>query len=111
MQDNEQKTPINRFEVFCEIVFLTILAIAIYIGGTLFLGKPIAHLIPWFFGPIGVFAIIFLDVMYIVGMKTTRVKTREAKMAKKIISVFVFALSASLLTLWLILFLWSRFQW
>lgn len=111
MQEDEQKGPVNRFEIACEIGFLTIMAIAIYIGGILFLGKPIARLIPWFFGPIGFFMILLLDVIWIVGMKISKIKSVQMKIIKKISSVFVFALSGSLLTLWLILFLWSRMRW
>jgi len=111
MQDKEQKSQTNRFEIACQIVFLAIMAIAVYIGGVLLLGKPIAHHIPWFFGPIGPSIILLLNVTWIVGMKIWKLKTEQMKIIKKILSVFLFSLSASLLTLWLILKLLSSIRW
>ncbi len=111
MQEDEQKSPVNRFDVACEIVFLVIMAIAIYVGGVLFLGKPIAHQMPWFFSPIGPFMILGFDIIWIIGMKLQKVKIVQIKIIKKILSVLVFSLSASLLTLWLILKLLSSIRW
>jgi len=86
-------------------------AVVVYVGGVLLSGKPIFLCIPWFFDSIGPFMILLLDVIWIIWMKKSKAKSVQKKVIKKISSVFVFALSASLLTLWLIFFLWNRHQW
>jgi branched-subunit amino acid transport protein len=104
MQENEQKIPIDRFEVTCEIVFLTILAIVVYVGGILFLGKPISRYMPvWFLNPLCFFSILALDAIWIMGMKFWRTKNVTIKIIKKILSTLVLSLSASVLTSWLII--------
>ena len=111
MQNEEEKNQTGHLEKKLEIVFLIIMAIAIYIGGILFLGKPVNRLMPWFFSPIGFVVVLLADFIWVVVMKMSNVRSFQIRVAKKIVSVFIFALSASLLTLWLILFLWSRFRW
>jgi len=104
MLDKEQKEPVNRFEIACEIVFLAIMAIGIYIGAILLLGKPISRYMPiWFLNPLCFFSILALDALWIMGMKFWRTKNVTIKIIKKILSVFVLALSASVLTHWLII--------
>ena len=108
MRDKEQKSPVNRFGIICEIVFLGIVAIAVYVGATLLLGEPInRHMPNWFFGPIGLFMILGFDIIWVIGMKIWKLKSVQVKIIKKILSVLVFALSASVLTCWLILNLLS----
>ncbi len=101
MQDKEQKSPVNRFEIACEVVFLAIVAIVVYGGGILLLGKPISRYMPvWFLNPLCFFSILALDTIWIVGMKFWRPKNITIKIIKKILYVLVLALSASVLTSW-----------
>lgn len=72
------------------------------------LGEPInRHMPNWFFGPIGLFIILGFDIIWIIGMKIWKLKSVRIKIIKKILCVLVFALSASVLTSWLILNLLS----
>lgn len=108
MQEDEQKSPVNRFEIACEIVFLTIMAIAVYVGSIWLLGEPInRHMPNWFFSPIGLFMILGLDVIWIFCMKLRKSKTKRMSRVKRFLSVLIFSLSASVLTSWLILNLLS----
>ncbi len=111
MQEDESELPKNRFDLGCEIVVLSLMAIGVYVGGVLFLGKPISHCIPWFWGPLGLFGVLGFDAMWIVATKLYKLESAQLRTTRKILSVFLLALSGSLLTLWLLLFLWSRFQW
>jgi len=105
MQEKERKFPLSPLE----IIFLAIVAIAVYVGAILLLGKPINHHMPnWFFGPIGFFMIFGFDIIWIIGMKLWKFKSVRIKIIKKILSVLVLALSASILTCWLILNLLSN---
>lgn len=109
MQDNEQKSPVDRFERACEIVFLGIVAIVVYGGGILLLGKPINRYMPvGFLNPLCFFSILALDAIWIIGMKFWRPKNETIRIIKKILSVLVLALSASVLTHWSILNLFDR---
>jgi hypothetical protein len=111
MQNEEEKLVPNCFDRACEIVFLTAMAIVVYVGAILLLSKPIAHRIPWFFGPIGFFTVLGLDVLWIIAIKSRSLKTVQTKIARKILSVWVFALSAWLLTLCLLAMLLSSIRW
>jgi len=104
MQKDEQKSTANRSVVAFEIVFLTIMAIVVYGGGILLLGEPInRHMPNWFFCPIGLFLIIGLDIIWIFCIKLWKLNSVQMRIIKNILSVFIFALSASVLTNWLIL--------
>ncbi len=108
MQKGEQKSTANRFVIAFEIVFLTITAIVVYGGGILLLGEPInRHMPNWFFSPIGFFMIIGIDIIWIFCVKLWKPKSVQMRIIIKILSVFIFALSASVLTNWLILNLLS----
>jgi hypothetical protein len=109
MQDDEQQNPVDRFECACEIVFLGFLAIVVYGGGILYLGKPINLYMPvGFLNPLFFFSILALDAFWIIGMKFWRTKNITINIIKKILSVLVLALSASVLTHWAILNLFER---
>jgi len=104
MQDDEQKKPVDRFERACEIVFLGLLAIVVYGGGILYLGKPIVHYMPVrFLNPLCFFFMLVLAAFWIIGMKFWCPKNETIRIIKKILSILLLALSASVLTLWLML--------
>lgn len=112
MQEEEQKSPVNRFEVACEIVSLTVLAVAVYIGGLLLLYFPIAfHMPEWFFGPLGCFIILGFDIVWITGRRLWNPLRSKTRIIKKTLSVLIFSLSASVLTCWLVLNILRRFTW
>jgi hypothetical protein len=111
MQQDESEVAKNRFDSGCEIVILSLIAIGVYVGGVLFLGKPISHRIPWFWGPLGIFAVLGFDTIWLVATRLHKPQSLQLKIAGKILSVVLFALSGSLLTLWLILKLLSSIRW
>jgi hypothetical protein len=89
--------------------FLTIEAIIIYVTGILLLGRPINRYMPnWFFGPWGFVLVLGFDMFWILCIKLWCPKNERLKILKKIMSVAVFALSASILTSWLILTLFQN---
>lgn len=104
MKDDEQKNPVDRFERACEIVFLGLLAIVVYGGGILYLGEPIFRYTPrWFLNPLCFFSMLVLAALLIIGMKFWRPKNETIRIIKKILSVLVLALYASVLTHWLLI--------
>jgi len=108
MQEEEQKSPANRFETACEIVSLGILAIAVYVGAIWLLGEPInRHMPVWFSGSAGPLMILGVDIAWIFGIKLRKSKTKRMSRVKRFLSVLIFSLSASVLTSWLILNLLS----
>jgi hypothetical protein len=111
MQQDESEVAKNRFDSGCEIVILSLIAIAVYVGGVLFLGKPISHRIPWFWGPLGLFGVLGFDTIWLVATRLHKPQSLQLRIAGKILSVVLFALSGSLLTLWLILKLLSSIRW
>ena len=104
MQDEEQKSPANHFELACELVYLGTLMVAVYIGGVLLLGKLINRYMPiWFLNPLCFFSILALLAGWMVGMKFWKPKSLTIKIIKKNLYVFVLALLASILTHWLMI--------
>jgi hypothetical protein len=113
MQDDDQKSPANWFDRACEIVFLTAMAIGVWVGGTLLLAKllakPIANYMPlWFLDRPFFFCILAFDAVWIIGMKLWRPKNVTINTIKKMVFVSVLALSASVLTHWSILKLFDK---
>jgi uncharacterized membrane protein len=87
-----------------QVVFLTLLAILTYFGGIILLAKPINYYMPnWFFNPICFLSILIFDTIWIVWMKLWHPKSSTINIIRKILSVFVLAFSASILTHWSIL--------
>ena len=82
MQNESEQT--DHFEKTLEIVLLSIMAIVIYIGGILFLGKPMAHRMPWYFSYIGPFMVLGFDFIWIIGIKSLKIKSIQTKIIKKI---------------------------
>jgi hypothetical protein len=108
MQDSEQKKPSSCFEIFILVIF----AIAIYLGALWFLYFPIASYMPvWFFGPLGLFMILGFDVFWIVRNRTPKHSMSKTGIIPRIPSIFVFSLSASILTCWLLLNIMRMFRW
>lgn len=97
MQENEQKGPVNRFEIACEIVFLTAATIALY----LFVATWVFHHdwgFPWRMIPVKLSALIVLglDVAWIIAVKKwLRIKNVHIKI---ILILLVLTLSAIILT-------------
>jgi drug/metabolite transporter (DMT)-like permease len=104
MQEYKQESSANRFEIACQIVLLTLLAIAVYVGSIFFLGRPISRYMPvWFLSTFCLFSILALGLFSMVGLKFWRPKTSAKKTLKKIVCVSIFAFFASLLTHWLLI--------
>jgi hypothetical protein len=104
MQREEQKNQTDHLEKALEIIVLSVMAIIIYIGGILFLGKPISRYMPvWFLSPLCFLFILALVVAWIIGMKFWRPKNLTVKIVKKILCISVIALFVSVLTHWFIL--------
>jgi len=100
MQENEQKSPVDRFEVACQVVFLTVAGIALYfIGIKWVLGREWYY--PWRIIPVKLSALIVLglDATWIIAMKKwLRLKNIHIKIILKILTMFVLTLSAMILT-------------
>jgi len=79
-------------------------AIIVYIAAIVLLGRPINRYMPnWFFGPLGLVLVSGFDVLWAVCIRLWRPTDERLNALKKFLSVGVFALSASVLTSWLIL--------
>jgi hypothetical protein len=90
-------------------VCLAIEAVAIYVAGIILLGRPINWYMPnWFFGPAGLILVLGFDTLWGMGIRLWRPIDERLKVLKKVLSVAVFALSASVLTSWLILTLFQN---
>ena len=94
------------FVTLCWIVFLAIEALAVYVAGIVLLGSWINMYMPnWFFGPAGLVLVLGFDALWV---RLWRPIDKRLKVLKKVLSVAVFALSASVLTCWLII---TLFHW
>jgi hypothetical protein len=92
------------FRIIFEVFFLTLLAVVIFVGGV-YLFPRIIRFIPflfanWFAGISGPFLVMGFDILWIIGMRKWRPMSEQLKILKIILSVSVFALSASLLFGW-----------
>jgi len=100
MQENEQKGPVNRFEIACEIVFLTAAGIALYfIGIKWVLGREWYY--PWRIIPEKLSALIVLGlgVAWIIAVKKwLPTKNVHIKIILKILTMLVLTLLAMILT-------------
>jgi hypothetical protein len=95
----------KKYEIAC----LGIEAVAIYVAGIVLLGRPINWYMPnWFFGPAGLVLVLGFDVLWGVCIRLWRPTNERLHGFKKVLSVAVFALSASVLTSWLILRLFQN---
>jgi hypothetical protein len=112
MQENKQKPSVKHGSSAYEIIFLGMLAVAVYIGGLLLLYFPIAFYMPkWFFGPLGCFIILGFDVIWVIGNRSWSPLKSRSQMTKKISSVLIFSLSTSVLSCWLVLNILGSFMW
>jgi hypothetical protein len=102
-------------EIVFEVIALTIIAAIVFIGGVLSF-KRIMRLLPflfanWFICISVPFLILGFDIIWVIGMKKWQPRSDQLKILKRILSVIVFAFSASMLIAVLgLLFLSYLFQ-
>jgi len=97
MHEDEQKIPVNRFEIACEIVFLAAATIALYLFGATWVFHHDWGF-PWRIIPVKLSALIVfgLDVAWIIAMKKwSHMKNIHIKI---ILTLLVLTLSAIILT-------------
>ncbi|MBA7663608.1 hypothetical protein ES703_71653 [subsurface metagenome] len=97
MQENEQKSPVNRFEIACEIVFLAAATIALYLFGATWVFHHDWGF-PWRIIPakLSALTVLGLDVAWIIAVKKcSRIKNIHIKI---ILTLLVLTLSAIILT-------------
>jgi len=100
MQKKEDKTKLTRFEIACEVVFLTVATIALYLLGTKWVSR---HDLPYQLIPYRLSALIVLalDVALIIGIWIIGMKKwwpLKNIHAKVILTLLVLTLSAIILT-------------
>ncbi len=106
MTEKESKETIegqgrDLVEIVFEIIVLTIIAVIVFIGGIYLVLRVIGRFIPfWFSGLAGPLVVLGFDALWIIGTRKWRPKSNQLKVLKKILSITVFALSASVLVLW-----------
>ena len=102
MQKKEDKTKLTRFEIACEVVFLTVATIALYLLGMKWVGHHDWDF-PWRVIPYKLSALIVLalDVALIIGIWIIGMKKwwpLKNIHAKVILTLLVLTLSAIILT-------------
>ncbi|MBN2018601.1 MAG: hypothetical protein JW749_00055 [Sedimentisphaerales bacterium] len=114
-QDTEKKTNKPRRDwigIVLDVIALTPIAIAVFIGG-MYLFPRIGRFMPfwfanWFAGIAGPFLVLGFDILWIIGMKKWQPKSDQIRVLKKIISVTIYAFSASVLVSWYIIYLFDH---
>jgi hypothetical protein len=97
MQENKRKLSLTWWEIVC----LAILALIVYFGGTMLLGKQMnLHLGPWFFTPVGLLVVLGFDIIWVVLMKLWPLQNVKVKL---VLTVLVLTLSVSVITCWILL--------
>src|SRR4030042_4049764 len=117
-QENTQNTVKLQKDwvgIVIDVIALSPVAIGVFVGGIL-LFKRIMRLLPfmfanWFISISVPFLILGFDIIWVIGMKKWQPMSDQLKVLKKILSVIVFAFSASMLIAVLgLLFLSYLFQ-
>ena len=97
--EERKKIPLNAYEIILLIITIPIL---FYCTGKL-LWEPInSHAPHWFFGIVGLLAVLGLDCFWITAMKLWPLKSLRVKIYA---TLFVLTISAAVLTCWFIYYM------
>lgn len=91
----------GRIKRYWKVVSVALLILIVYAIGVIFLYEPINYLMDdWFFTWRGMLAVLGFDVMWIIIMLLCPLRSIKVKV---VLTLLVFALSASILTCWALL--------